>query len=118
MLFNIKEQEADFQCIHCEFVLDLGNAGDITGIEYIDYCNFLEGASIRKIKQECEGKTVEKISFDPDCGAIYIKVKDERSSDQLVVNGTICKSSDGQIISLYVDYQSPNQWRKEDAALF
>ncbi len=104
MLFDIREQEVDIQCIHCDYVLDLGNADDITGIEYVDYCNFLDGASIKRMKQKYEGKTVKKISFDPDSGAIYVKISDERSFNQLVVSGTMCKSSDGEIISLCVDY--------------
>ncbi|MDP2394669.1 MAG: hypothetical protein Q8Q45_08630 [Methylococcaceae bacterium] len=107
MLIDIREQEVDIQCIQCDYVLDLNNASDITGIEYVDYCNFLDGASIRRIRQECEGKTFEKISLDTDSGAIYIKINDERSSDQLVVSGTMCKSSDGQIISVHVDYPPP-----------
>jgi len=106
MIIDIRYLEENSECINCEYVLDLNYESEIIGVEFIDYYDFLCGASISKIKEVFEGKNFNHISLDSDIGAIYLKIKNDKPCDQKAVKGTICKSSSGEISFLSIDEPS------------
>ncbi len=104
MLIDIRQGSvADSTCKNCDFVLDFNSEGDLVGIEYIGFNEFLNGVSFERIKMACKEKFKADLSFDKDSDCFYIKIKSDHSTTQKNVNGFLCRGPDNSIVAISVD---------------
>lgn len=90
--------------LNIEFILDLNQFGDVTGIEIIDLKSEAGKFCLNSIKKTISttGDNI-KYSYDEDCDSFYLQLSNELSADQKAVEGLLVLNDDGEIIGFIFD---------------
>lgn len=96
---SLNDSVDDEHVIQATPVLDFDLFGELIGIEILNY-KFVTG--LKNLSFEHTNKGIVRISFDEQADALYLKILNERSSDQETANGNIIVDSRGKLIRLEV----------------
>ena len=89
-----------------EMVLDFDQFGEIIGVEIINLLLHVgeNGLGIISNVIPNDGTGI-RYSYDRECDSFYLKIKSDRSVDQIEVEGLALLDKDGQIFCLNVVFQ-------------
>jgi len=97
--------EGETKCINTKFVLDLNQFGQVIGMEVLNIKLSAGYGCLKQIKKNI-GTTGDglKYSYDEDSDSFYLQIVNERSMDQITVEGILSLEMEGSIVCLEASY--------------
>ncbi len=90
--------------VEVDAVLDIDGYGEVIGIEIIDLGTLVDGTVLSALCEMPEGDGPHvSLSYDEEVDAFYLRMRRERSLDQLPLIGEFLIDEKGALLGLEVD---------------